>query len=222
MLERLESLKSQSASLTRYARALNERTMTNGISKTCRLLAAIATVLAATIGPLAPSAAAQTGPSDRVSGQNGPRNPDGLPGIAPAEIQRMLDGYELIQAQEMLQVSDEQFPRFLPRLRALQEARRRGQTQRARVIQELRGLTQSRPAPDEARIKDSLRTLDDLDARSTLEIRQAREALDQVIDVYQQARFRLFEAMMEQRKVELLMRARQANRQNRPQNPSIP
>jgi len=196
--------------------------MTNGISKTCRLLAAIATVLAATIGPLAPSAAAQAGPSDRVPGQNGPRNPDGLPGIAPAEIQRMLDGYELIQAQEMLQVSDEQFPKFLPRLRALQEARRRGQTQRSRVIQELRGLTQSRSAPDEARIKDSLKTLDDLDARSTLEIRQAREALDQVLDVYQQARFRLFEAMMEQRKVELLMRARQANRQNRPQSPSIP
>ena len=78
----------------------------------------------------------------------------------------MLDGYELMQAQEMLQVGDEQFPRFLPRLRALQEARRRGQMQRARVIQELRGMTQSRSAPDEARLKDSLRTLDDLDARS--------------------------------------------------------
>ena len=104
--------------------------MTNRISKTCRLLAAIATVLAATIGPLAPSAAAQAGPPDRARGQNGPRNPEGLPGIAPAEIQRMLDGYELMQAQEMLQVGDEQFPRFLPRLRALQEARRRAQMQR--------------------------------------------------------------------------------------------
>jgi hypothetical protein len=134
----------------------------------------------------------------------------------------MLDGYEMMQAQEMLQVGDEQFPRFLPRLRALQDARRRAQTQRVRVIHELRSLTQSRSAPDEARLKDTLRTLDDLDVRSALEIRQAREALDQVLDVYQQARFRLFEAMMEQRKVELLMRARQANRQNRPQNPSIP
>jgi len=196
--------------------------MTNRISKTCRLLAAIAAILIVTFGLSAPRAAAQAGPAERARGLNGPRNPEGLPGIAPAEIQRMLDGYELIQAQEMLQVGDEQFPRFLPRLRALQEARRRGQMQRARVIQELRGLTQSRSAPDEPRIKDSLRALDDLDARSTLEIRQAREALEQVLDVYQQARFRLFEAMMEQRKVELLMRARQANRQNRPQNPSIP
>jgi hypothetical protein len=196
--------------------------MTNRISKTFLMLAAIAVMLAATIGPMAPSAAAQAGPPDRSRGHEGPRNPEGLPGIAPAEIQRMLDGYELMQAQEMLQLGDEQFPRFLPRLRALQDARRRAQMQRIRVIQELRRMTQSRSTLDEARIKDSLKTLDDLDARSEVEIRQAREALDQVLDLYQQARFRLFEAMMEQRKVELIMRARQANRQNRPQNPSIP
>ena len=193
--------------------------MSNRISKTCRMLAAIAAMLAATIGP---SAAAQAGPPDRTRGQEGRRNPEGLPGIAPAEIQRMLDGYELMQAQKVLELGDEQFPRFLPKLKAFQDARRRAQTQRIRVIQELRRMTQSHSTLDEARIKDSLKTLDDLDARSAVEIRQAREALDQVLDLYQQARFRLFEAMMEQRKVELVMRARQANRQNRPQNPSIP
>ncbi len=195
--------------------------MTYRISQTCRTVAAIA-MLAAAIGPLEPSAAAQAGPPDRARRQEGPRNPEGLPGIAPAEIQRMLDGYELMQAQQMLQLEDEQFPKFLPRLRALQDARRRAQMQRIRLIRELRRMTQSRSTADEARIKDSLKTLDDLDARSAVEIRQAREALDQVLDLYQQARFRLFEAMMEQRKVELVMRARQANRQNRPQNPSIP
>ena len=195
--------------------------MTNQISQTCRTVAAIA-MLAAAIGPLAPSAAAQAGPPDRGRRQEGPRNPEGLPGIAPAEIQRMLDGYELMQAQQMLQLEDEQFPKFLPRLKALQDARRQAQMQRIRLIRELRRMTQSRSTLDEARIKDSLKTLDDLDARSAVEIRQAREALDQVLDLYQQARFRLFEAMMEQRKVELVMRARQANRQNRAQNPSIP
>jgi hypothetical protein len=194
--------------------------MRNRILRVRWLLSAI--VVAATIGPPASSAAAQAGPPDRSRGQEGRRNPEGLPGIAPAEIQRMLDGYELMQAQEVLQLGDEQFPRFLPKLRAFQDARRRAQVQRIRVIQELRRMTQSRSTLDEARIKDSLKTLDDLDARSAVEIRQAREALDQVLDLYQQARFRLFEAMMEQRKVELVMRARQANRQNRPQNPSIP
>ena len=47
----------------------------------------------------------------------GPRSPQQAPPGAqgellrsPAEIQRMLDGYALLQAQEMLQLSDEQFP----------------------------------------------------------------------------------------------------------------
>ena len=194
--------------------------MRNRILNVRWLLSAI--VVVSTIGPLLPSAAAQAGPPDRPRGQDGSRNPEGLPGIAPAEIQRMLDGYELMQAQEMLQLGDEQFPRFLPKLRALQDARRRAQVQRFRVIQELRGMTRSRSTLDEARLKESLKSLDDLDARSAVDIRQAREALDQVLDVYQQARFRLFEAMMEQRKLELVMRARQANRQNRPRTPPVP
>lgn len=194
--------------------------MSNRISSVRWLLWAI--VVAATIGPLAPPAAGQAGPPDRPRRQDGPRNPEGRPGTAPAEIQRMLDGYELMQAQEMLQLGDEQLPRFLPMLRALQEARRRAQVQRIRVIQDLRRLTQARSTQDEPRIKESLKTLDDLEVRSASEIGQAREALQQVLDPYQQARFRLFEAMMEQRKLELVMRARQANRQNRPRTPPVP
>ena len=38
--------------------------------------------------------------------------------------------------------------------------------------------------------------------------RQAMEGLNQVLDLRQQARFRVFEEQMERRKVELLMRAR--------------
>lgn len=194
--------------------------MRNRILRVRWLVSAI--VVAATIGPLAPSAAGQAGPPDRPRRQNGPRNPEGRPGTAPAEIQRMLDGYELMQAQRMLQLGDEELPRFLPKLRALQEARRGAQVQRIRVMQDLRRMTQARSTQDEPRIKESLKTLDDLDARSAAEIRQAREGLDQVLDPYQQARFRLFEAMMEQRKLELVMRARQANRQNRPRTPPVP
>jgi hypothetical protein len=38
------------------------------------------------------------------------------------------------------------------------------------------------------------------------------DGLNQVLDTRQQARFRLLEEQMERRKLELLMRARQANR----------
>ena len=47
-------------------------------------------------------------------------------------------------------------------------------------------------------------------------MRKAYEAIDQVLDLRQQAQFRVFEELMERRKLELVMRARQANRQ-RPQ-----
>ena len=43
-------------------------------------------------------------------------------------------------------------------------------------------------------------------------MRKAYNALDEVLDVRQQARFRVFEEQIERRKIELLMRARQQNR----------
>ena len=45
-------------------------------------------------------------------------------------------------------------------------------------------------------------------------MRKAYVALDEVLDVRQQARFRVLEEQIERRKIELLMRARQQNRQN--------
>ena len=131
----------------------------------------------------------------------------------------MLDGYMLIQAQDVLQLSDEQFPRFLSRVRAWQDTRRRSQGERQRMLQELRRMTAARGGTvDEATIKERLKALDDLESRAGMEIRQQRTAIDQVLNPYQQARFRIFEETMEQRKIELLMRARQGRgRQNQPQ-----
>ena len=152
------------------------------------------------------------------SGGPGRPGPGGA-GVTPGEVQRMLDGYELMQAQEALQLTDEQFPRFLPKLRALQDARRRHQVARARLLQEMRRMTQARAGnpgeADEARLREQLKALDEQEARAASEIRKATGELTEVLTVHQQARFRLFEEMMEQRKVELVLRARQANRQNR-------
>jgi len=51
-------------------------------------------------------------------------------------------------------------------------------------------------------------------------MRKAYNALDEVLDVRQQARFRVFEEQIERRKIELLMRARQQNRLNNQQGPN--
>src|SRR5262249_31740547 len=114
---------------------------------------------------------------------------------------------------------DEQFPRFIARVKTLQEVRRRGQIQRGRMLQELRRLSQT-PGQDDA-LRTQLKALNDLDVRVGTEVRQALEGVDQTLDLQQQARFRLFEEQMERRKVDLLMRAQQqANRKKQAEAPS--
>jgi hypothetical protein len=134
--------------------------------------------------------------------------------IAPAEIQRLFDAYALVQAQEELKLGDDQYPTFLARYKGLQEVRRRAQAERTRVIRDLVRLAAPDAKSDDAPLRDGLKALQDLDARTAAETRKAYEGIDQVLDLRQQARFRVFEEQMERRKIELVTRARQNNRAN--------
>jgi hypothetical protein len=93
----------------------------------------------------------------------------------------------------------------------LQETRRRNQQARNQIVQELRRLAgplATEPI-DEATVRDRLKALRDLDERATADLRRAYDSVDEVLDARQQARFRIFEEMIERRKLDLLMRARQ-------------
>ncbi len=134
--------------------------------------------------------------------------------MTPQEIQRLFDAYLIMEAQPALTLTDQQYPQFLTRLKTLQETRRRNQQQRNQLMAELQRLTSPR-APvraDEATLKERLTALQELESRSAAELRKAYAALDEILDVRQQARFRVFEEQIERRKLDLLMRARQ----NRP------
>jgi Spy/CpxP family protein refolding chaperone len=133
------------------------------------------------------------------------------PGVSPAEVQKMFDAYALMQAQEQLKIGDEHFAQFLTRYKALQDLRRRNLQERARLVMQMRQML-NRPDPDDAQLKERMKALADLDARESGEIKKAYDAIDQVLDVRQQAKFRVFEELMERRKLELVTRARQANR----------
>jgi hypothetical protein len=61
----------------------------------------------------------------------------------------------------------------------------------------------------------SFLALQDLDVQAAADVRKAYDAVDQVLDLRQQAKFRVFEEQMERRKIDLVTRARQNNRQNR-------
>ena len=146
-------------------------------------------------------------------GQQGPPLPpplggDDTPNVSPLEIQRMFDAYALVQAQDRLKLSDEQYPQFLARFKALHEVRRRSQMERMRALRELNRLSQAEKTDDSA-IREQLRALQEMESRTSAEVRKAFDSIDQVLDIRQQASFRLFEEMMERRKIELVTRARQ-------------
>jgi Spy/CpxP family protein refolding chaperone len=123
----------------------------------------------------------------------------------------MFDSYALMQAQDQLQIGDDQFPQFLTRFKALQDIRRQGMQQRMRRVNELRRLLNA-PQLDEAAVREQIKGIDELDARTQVDVKRAYEAIDQILNVRQQAKFRVFEELMERRKLELVTRARQANR----------
>jgi hypothetical protein len=144
-----------------------------------------------------------------------------LPGLdngdmTPGEIQKLFDAYLVMEAQQALELTDQQYPQFLTRLRALQDTRRRTTQERNQLMAQLQRITNPRlPKPaDDGEIKSRLTALQELESRTAAEMRRAYNALDEVLEVRQQARFRVFEEQIERRKIELLMRARQQNRQN--------
>lgn len=168
------------------------------------------------------AAAQQAG--TRGAGLQGPRagigaGAGGAGQMTPAELERWVDSYVLLQAQETLKLTDAQFPKFVQRLKALQDLRRHYLQTRRQMVGTLGGLLKATPI-DEAALRERLKAIHDLDIRSADELQQARAAIDEVLDVPQQARFRLFEEAVERRKVELLMRARQGARRGVQRDPS--
>jgi Spy/CpxP family protein refolding chaperone len=165
-----------------------------------RLMAATVLIVAVAAGVA--TAQTQT-PPPRGAGAAGRGDQSG-----PAEVQRLFDAYSVIRAQEALKLDDEQFAQFLPKLTALQETRRRNERAHNQIVAELGRLTGPNAQVDEAQVREKLKALQDLDVRAAAELRKAYDAIDQALDVKQQARFRVFELQMERRKLELMLQAR--------------
>ena len=152
--------------------------------------------------------------SQRAERRQAPAASDDAAPITPAEVQRMFDAWTIVQAQDALSLSDAQYGKFVAKLKALQDTRRRHQVARTQLLADLR-RTLNGSSPAEVTLRDKLKALRDEDDRAAAEIRKAADEVDDVLDVQQQARFRLFEERMEARKLELLMKARQNARQGR-------
>lgn len=163
---------------------------------------------------------------DASSAQQDPQRRAGRAGagsgpvLTPAELERWFDSYVLIQAQDAVKVTDAQFPRFLQRLRELQATRRRNAGLRRQILNAMGRLANAVPV-DEPGVREQLKALRELDARTAEEMRRAYDALDEVLDPVQQARFRMFEQAVERRQIELLMKARERAREVGKQVPTV-
>jgi len=169
------------------------------------------TILAAVVLASAPGAAFAQ--QDPPPAQEAPQPA----AMTPGEIQKLFDAYIVVESQRTLDLTDAQYPQFIAKLRSLQDTRRRNQTERNQLMMRLQRMTAPRaPAADTATLEGLLKNLQELEARTAAETRKAYNDLDQVLDIQQQARFRVLEEQVERRKIELLMRARQQNRPARP------
>jgi hypothetical protein len=160
-------------------------------------------VLVAAIASGATAALAQTptSPPGRGNRAGGPPSNN--------ELITMLDAYAIVQAQNALDLSDNQYGQFVTRLKRLQDTRRRNVQARNRLLNELRKLTAIEGSTDETAIRDRLKSLRDLDEQAAAALRREYDAVDEVLDARQQARFRLFEERLERQKLDLLFRARE-------------
>lgn len=146
-------------------------------------------------------ALAQTPPAEGPAGRPNRRV------VTNAELVNMLDTYAIVQAQEALQLPDTAYGEFVTRLKRLQQTRRRNTVGRNQIIQELRRLMQD-SATDENLLRARVQALHDHDGRAAAELRQAYDALDELLSPRQQARFRILEDRLERQKLDLLMRIR--------------
>ena len=165
-----------------------------------RAAAAMALALVAVVALGAPALHAQdlAAPPDR----------GGREQVRPAELAAMLDAYTAVQAQNALQLSDAQYGPFVTRLRRLQENRRRNNQIRNRLLQDLRTMTAPNAVADENAMREKLRALREHNQQTAAALQRDSEAVDEVLDVRQQVRFRLLEERLERQKLDLLMRSR--------------
>jgi hypothetical protein len=163
------------------------------------------------------------GPADVLAQERDGQAPPGgranrsrAEGLTPTDVEDMLDALALVQSEKALQISEAQYAGFVTRLKTLHQVRKRSRQGRLQMLRELNRLTNPQAAvPDEAAVRERLKALREHDARTASEVQKAYDALDEILDVRQQARFRVFELELERRKLDLLLRARQGAARNR-------
>lgn len=125
-------------------------------------------------------------------------------GAARDEAFKMVDAYLLSNLQESLGLSDAQYVKLLPLVKAQQSDRRTNVQRRQRALLELRRELKSGRA-SEASIAGLLDELKKTESEGPARQAQHQQAIDAMLSPVQQAKLRVLEAEVEQ-KVRALLR----------------
>ncbi|MEX2273518.1 MAG: hypothetical protein WD690_18765 [Vicinamibacterales bacterium] len=146
-----------------------------------------------------------------AQGRPGGRGQTAARQFGPREIQAQFDAYVIGQAETVLRISEEQYPQFVRRVRALQTVRRTSRMQRNRMIGQLNQMLRAGTA-DETRLVEATRAIDEHERTRLAALEKAYAGIDEVLTPWQRARFRVLEDHLEQKKLEMLLRAQQGPR----------
>ena len=124
------------------------------------------------------------------------------------QLQDYLDVHATIVAERDLQLTADQYPTFVARLRRLQQARRQQIMQRNKAMRELAPLVGGAGPFKDDEILQRYKTFDEANQRALQEIRQAELELDGVLTPWQRVRFRMMEERLERQKIEMLVKLR--------------
>jgi hypothetical protein len=158
---------------------------------------------------LAPGVARAQDQQTQGAARTAPRGgrPGGAGAATPADqlqVQRLLDAWALVQAKDQLRLTDEQYPGFVARMTKLHDARRRIAMERRRLMGELRLLLNQSPAAKDDVLTAKVRALDEVTKRGADAAQQATLEIDGALTPWQRGRFRMFEELVERRKIEML------------------
>lgn len=152
------------------------------------------------------------GRGSAVQGRGGRGQAPRDAGSTPREIQAQFDAYVIAQAESALQISEEQYPQFVRRVRALQAARREARMRRNRLLAQINQQLRAGEATDDAKLTAAARAVDEHERATLADVQKAYASIDEVLTPWQSARFRVLEDQLEQKKLDMLFRARQGPR----------
>jgi hypothetical protein len=130
--------------------------------------------------------------------------------VSMVELRKLFDAYVTTQAEEQLKINKAQLPKFLEQYKGLRDSRRMAAEEHNRLLVELRQHAADAKV-SETQLKDRLKALRAVEERAHGDVRKAYDEIDKLLDVRQQAQFRVFEVQMDRRMAQVVARARQAN-----------